>query len=497
MSEATHVQWFPGHMAKTRRIMASNMKLVDAVVEITDARIPYSSRNPEIKKIVGAKPRLVLLNKADSADANMTDRWIEYYKKQGVRAIATDCRSGRNVNRFYSELKELLKEDISRWEAKGMTGRPIRIMIVGIPNVGKSSFINRLAGAKTAKVEDRPGVTRGKQWVSLDEGFELLDMPGVLWPKFEDKLVGERLAFTGAVKDRILDTEFLACRLLEFLKDNYNELLEARYGITTGDIPPCDDETAGCVVGYEILERIGRKRGFLVSGGEINTERAANTVLDEYRSGKIGRMTLADFDSRYREKYNIVCGCDEAGRGPLAGDVFAAAVVFDKDTVIDGINDSKKLSEKKREKLFDEIKQKALYWSIKTASVEEIESINILNCAMLAMKRAVEDLPVKPDICLIDGNKTPQLDTVTEAIVGGDGKSQCIAAASILAKVARDRYMLEVAKQYPQWQFEKHKGYGTKLHYEMIDKYGASPVHRQSFLKKYYAKLSEKQQENR
>ena len=165
-------------------------------------------------------------------------------------------------------------------------------MIVGIPNVGKSSFINRLAGSKMAKVEDRPGVTKGKQWVSLDEGFELLDMPGVLWPKFEDKLVGERLAFTGAVKDQIMDTEFLACRLLEFLKENYNDLLEARYGITTGDIPPCDDETIGCVVGFEILERIGRKRGFLISGGEINTERAANTVLDEYRSGKIGRMTL-------------------------------------------------------------------------------------------------------------------------------------------------------------------------------------------------------------
>lgn len=292
MSEVTHVQWFPGHMAKTRRIMASNMKLVDAVVEITDARIPYSSRNPEIKKIVGKKPRLVLLNKADSADPSMTDKWIESYKKQGVRAIATDCRSGRNVNKFYSELKELLKDDLEKWEAKGMTGRPIRIMIVGIPNVGKSSFINRLAGSKMAKVEDRPGVTKGKQWVSLDEGFELLDMPGVLWPKFEDKLVGERLAFTGAVKDQIMDTEFLACRLLEFLKDNYNDLLEARYGITTGDIQPCDDETIGCVVGYEILERIGKKRGFLISGGEINTERAANTVLDEYRSGKIGRMTL-------------------------------------------------------------------------------------------------------------------------------------------------------------------------------------------------------------
>jgi ribonuclease HII len=208
-------------------------------------------------------------------------------------------------------------------------------------------------------------------------------------------------------------------------------------------------------------------------------------------------MTLAEFDSQYRENSRLVCGCDEAGRGPLAGDVFAAAVVFDEGTVIEGINDSKKLSEKKREKLFDEIKEKALYWSIKTASIQEIEKLNILNCAMLAMKRAVEDLPVKPDICLIDGNKTPELDVKSQAVVGGDAKSQSIAAASILAKVARDRYMLEMAEKYPQWQFEKHKGYGTKLHYEMIDKYGESPIHRPSFLKKYYAKLSEKHQENR
>jgi ribonuclease HII len=208
-------------------------------------------------------------------------------------------------------------------------------------------------------------------------------------------------------------------------------------------------------------------------------------------------MTLAEFDSQYRENSRLVCGCDEAGRGPLAGDVFAAAVVFDEGTVIEGINDSKKLSEKKREKLFDEIKEKALCWSIKTASIREIEKLNILNCAMLAMKRAVEDLPVKPDICLIDGNKTPELDVKSQAVVGGDAKSQSIAAASILAKVARDRYMLEMAEKYPQWQFEKHKGYGTKLHYEMIDKYGESPIHRPSFLKKYYAKLSEKHQENR
>lgn len=298
MSEAARVQWFPGHMAKTRRIMASNMKLVDAVVEITDARIPYSSRNPEIKKICGAKPRLVLLNKADSADADVTSMWIDYYNRNGVPALATDCRSGRNVNKFYPMLRELLADDIEKWNTRGMAGRPLRLMIVGIPNVGKSSFINRLAGAKAAKVEDRPGVTRGKQWVSLDDGFELLDMPGVLWPKFDDKLVGERLAFTGAVKDVILDTEYLACRLLEFLDENYHDMLTERYGIATDDIPPAEDELAGCTVGYEILERIGKKRGFLVSGGEINTERAANTVLDEFRGGKIGRISLEKPKSR-------------------------------------------------------------------------------------------------------------------------------------------------------------------------------------------------------
>ncbi|MCR5539992.1 MAG: ribosome biogenesis GTPase YlqF [Ruminococcus sp.] len=292
MSEAAKVQWFPGHMAKTRRIMASNLKLVDAVVEITDARIPFSSRNPEIKKICGSKPRLVLLNKADSADPNVTSMWIEYYKQQGVAALATDCRSGRNVNKFYPMLKELLSEQIEKWDTRGMTGRPIRMMIVGIPNVGKSSFINRLAGAKLAKVEDRPGVTRGKQWVALEDGFELLDMPGVLWPKFDDKLVGERLAFTGAVKDVILDVEYLACRLLEYLAEDYPELLTERYGISLEDLPEPMDDMQGCVKGYELLERVGRKRGFLVSGGEINTERAANTVLDEFRGGKLGRLSL-------------------------------------------------------------------------------------------------------------------------------------------------------------------------------------------------------------
>ena len=202
-------------------------------------------------------------------------------------------------------------------------------------------------------------------------------------------------------------------------------------------------------------------------------------------------MTLYEFDCGYRKDYPIVCGCDEAGRGPLAGDVFAAAVIFDKDTVIEGINDSKKLTAKKREELFDEITEKALDFSIQTATVEEIEEINILNCAMLAMKRAVEDLDTKPDICLIDGNKIPQLNCTAESVVKGDAKSQAIAAASILAKVARDRYMLEMAEKYPQYQFEKHKGYGTKLHYQMIDQFGSCEIHRLSFLKKYYAKKAE------
>ena len=202
-------------------------------------------------------------------------------------------------------------------------------------------------------------------------------------------------------------------------------------------------------------------------------------------------MTLKEFDDSYREKYEVVCGCDEAGRGPLAGDVFAAAVVFDKDTVIEGINDSKKLTAKKREKLFDEIIEKALDFSIQCATVAEIEEINILNCAMLAMKRSVEAMKIKPNVCLIDGNKTPELECDAIAVIKGDAQSQAIAAASILAKVARDRYMLQMAEKYPEWQFEKHKGYGTKLHYQMIDKYGESPIHRPSFLKKYYAKKSE------
>lgn len=292
MSEAIDVQWFPGHMAKTRRIMKSSMPLVDAVVEITDARIPYSSRNPEMDKIIGKKPRLILLNKCDAADETVTSQWIDYYKRKNILALATDCKSGRGVNKFLPALKQLLGAEIEKWNAKGMTGRPIRIMIVGIPNVGKSSFINKLSKSKRAKVEDRPGVTRGKQWVTLSEGLELLDMPGVLWPKFEDKQVGENLAFTGAIKDNVMDIEYLACRLLQFLNDGYSDRIEERYGVDLSGISPDDSVLSDCTEGYEILNRIGKKRGFLVSGGEIDTERTAITVVDEFRGGKLGRLSL-------------------------------------------------------------------------------------------------------------------------------------------------------------------------------------------------------------
>ena len=284
MSEMADIQWFPGHMAKTRRLMKENLPHVDVVVEITDARVPASSRNPEMKNLVGGKPRVVVLNKCDMADEALTAEWIEYYRTKGVRAVAMDCRSGKGLNKLVPTVKEVMKKELEKRAAKGMEGKPIRMMIVGIPNVGKSSFINRVAGGKRAKVEDRPGVTRGKQWVTLEKGIDLLDMPGVLWPKFDDKTVGEHLAFTGAIKDDILDTELLAMRLADLLNREYHSLLCERYRLT-------DEETAD-IEPYDLLSLIGAKRGMKISGGEVDTERAAAMLLDEFRGGKIGRMTL-------------------------------------------------------------------------------------------------------------------------------------------------------------------------------------------------------------
>jgi ribosome biogenesis GTPase A len=281
--DRVNIQWYPGHMTKTRRQIEADLKLVDAVCEIVDARIPIASRNPDIDSICGSKPRIVILNRMDLADPNATKQWISYFRSKGMAAIATDCKTKRGINEFQPAVRSVLKEKIERDMARGMK-RSLRVMIVGIPNVGKSTLINQISGRKGAKAENRPGVTRGKQWVTVEGGLLLLDTPGILWPKFEDPEVGMKLAYTGAVKENIIDTEELACHLMEVLWRHYPDTVRNRYKVDiTGDIP-----------GYQLLEEAGRKRGLLLARGEINTERMAKVLLDEYRAGKLGRLTFEE-----------------------------------------------------------------------------------------------------------------------------------------------------------------------------------------------------------
>lgn len=287
MSEVQSIQWFPGHMTRTRRQIEKCLPKVDMVAEIIDARVPVSSRNPVLQQLIRGKPRMILMNKCDMADPAETAKWVCHYKEKGITALEVDCKTGRGVNRFAPAVREVLRDRIAVWESKGMVGRPIRVMVVGIPNVGKSSLINKLCkGIKgKAEVQDRPGVTRENRWFTIGNGLELLDTPGVLWPKFEDKRVGERLAFTGAVKDDILDREHLAARLLECLQNKgYLGKVGERYKLEEAELQELD--------GFGMLEKIGKKRGFLVRGGEVELDRTAITVLDEFRGGKIGRISI-------------------------------------------------------------------------------------------------------------------------------------------------------------------------------------------------------------
>ncbi len=284
MSGNQTIQWFPGHMTKTKRKIQAGLKLIDLVVEIIDARIPISSSNPDLAEIIQNKPKLVLLNKSDKADKKATQLWIKHYESQGVTALAVDCKSGKGLNQFVPAVRKILSEKFKAQKAKGMVNPILRIMIVGIPNVGKSSFINRISKQTRAKVEDRPGVTRGNQWYTISSDLEMLDTPGVLWPKFDDETVGLHLAFTGAIKDNILDIELLACDFLSVMIKKPTEQFLQRFKLNASDISD--------ITSYELLELIGRKRGMLISGGEINTERAANLIFDEYRDGKFGNITL-------------------------------------------------------------------------------------------------------------------------------------------------------------------------------------------------------------
>ena len=276
-----NIQWYPGHMTKTRRQIEGDLKNVDIVVELIDARIPVSSRNPDIDSICAGKPRLIVLNRADQADPAMNAKWTAFFKGQGHAVLETDAKTGRGVGQFSAVVKGALKDKIAAWRAKGQVGRRVRVMVVGVPNVGKSTLINKIAKKKSAKAGDRPGVTRGKQWVSVDSGLELLDTPGILWPKFEDETTGLHLAFTGAVKDEVMDSEALAAALMELLRDRYPQAL-SRYKLEPGP------ELAG----WQLLEQAGRKRGMLISGGEVDTQRMSRVLLDEFRGGKLGRFTL-------------------------------------------------------------------------------------------------------------------------------------------------------------------------------------------------------------
>lgn len=281
MKDEQTIQWYPGHMTKARRAMEADLKLVDAVCELLDARIPYASRNPDIDALCRNKPRLVILNRADMADPAMTRRWSEAFRARGLMTLETDSKSRRGISRFGPAVRELLSGKLAQYSAKGQVGRTLRVMVVGIPNVGKSTLINAVSGRKGARAENRPGVTRGKQWVTVDQGLELLDTPGILWPRFEDMQVGRHLAYTGAVKEQVVDQEELAAGLMSLLAERYPAVLAERYGIDcTGRSP------------WELLEAAGRRRGFLVSGGEVDPERSCRMILEEFRNGKLGRFTL-------------------------------------------------------------------------------------------------------------------------------------------------------------------------------------------------------------
>lgn len=277
-----NIQWFPGHMMKTVRAMKDDIKLIDIVIEIVDARLPLSSRNPQIDEIVGSKPRLLLLNKSDIADKDITLKWQNYFASKGIPVMVVSSTGNKKLNFVFDKCREILADKIAKQKEKGITNRSIKVIVVGVPNVGKSSLINKLSGRKSAITGDRPGVTRGKQWIRLGDGIELMDTPGILWPKFEDENVGRKLAFTGAIKDEIMDVEELACHLLVTLRNLYPQSLELRYKMTDiTDLEP-----------YEMLELLGKKRGFVISGGEIDTERAARILLDEFRGAKLGNISL-------------------------------------------------------------------------------------------------------------------------------------------------------------------------------------------------------------
>ena len=536
-------QWYPGHMTKAKRQMQEDIKLIDLVIELVDARIPLSSRNPDIDELGKNKARLILMNKSDLADEEAGKLWSAYFQKKGYYVVSLDSRNRNGMKQVTAVVMEACKEKIERDRKRGIMNRPVRAMVVGIPNVGKSTFINSYAGKACAKTGNKPGVTKGKQWIRLNKNVELLDTPGILWPKFEDQTVGLKLALIGAIKDEIFNIDELSLELIKVLTAYYPGALQARYGTEEQAI----DETAAPA---EILRGIAENRRCVAKGGEIDYSKAAAASLagshwsgptstgsgnirrerKQMETKKIGEIReefkaaeetmLPSFIEKYRSDeragvqklieqangrlakleaeraridrlwkyereygmYTRICGIDEVGRGPLAGPVVAGAVILPKDCDILYINDSKKLSAAKREELYDVIMEKAVAVGIGMVGPERIDEINILQATYEAMREAISKLGDAPDILLNDAVTIPGVAIRQVPIIKGDAKSISIGAASIVAKVTRDRLMVEYDKIMPGYGFAANKGYGSAEHIAALKKYGPTPIHRRSFI---------------
>jgi len=507
------IQWFPGHMSKARRQVQENLKHVDFVTILVDARLPLSSQNPMLTKIVGDKPKLLILNKADLADSNRTKEWRTYFKSQGIKTLAINSKEQSTVKLVTDAAKSLMADKIQRLRERGIQKETLRTMIIGIPNAGKSTLMNRLAGKKIAVVGNKPGVTKGQQWLKSNKDLEILDTPGILWPKFEDELVGLKLALTGAIKDQLLPMDEVTIFGLNYFKTYYPERLEERFkGIDLEEEAP------------EIIMEMTRKLGFredyvvthlillgsilMATIKEVKEQLAALTDLDDYRWASFEEdsrsgvqtaikqrrkailaeiaeeerleMMLSYEKSLYAQGIELIAGVDEVGRGPLAGPVVAAAVILPKLCKIKGLNDSKKIPKSKHEAIYKQVMKEAVAVGIGIKDNHVIDDVNIYEATKLAMAEAIEKLSPKPEHLLIDAMSL-DLPIGQTSIIKGDANSLSIAAASIVAKVTRDKMMADYDQEFPGYAFAKNAGYGTKDHLSGLDNFGVTPIHRRSF----------------
>lgn len=530
------IQWFPGHMAKATREFQEKLKLVDVVFELLDARIPLSSSNPSLDEIIGDKPRVKILMKSDLADTQITSQWLTYYKENNIAVVPYNAKRNQDVSPILTAADDVLTEYKQKRIDKGLRPRAIRAVSVGIPNVGKSTLINRFAGKNITQTGNRPGVTKAQQWIKYKNKLELLDTPGILWPKFENQRVGKCLAVTGAIKDTLLHLDDVALFMMAYFTEHYPGRLAKRYNF--------DKKLETEMPLPELLMLITKKRGY-----RDDYERGAEMMIYEVRKGLLGPFSLetqsywliqmihktikeieallqtmedanhpvikelqndqrkgvqqalkrwqkkqekhaqleVDFQIRnkyeqqlYDENITLIGGVDEVGRGPLAGPVVAACVILDPSLPILGLNDSKQLSATRRKQLVDTINERSLAVTIAQATPEEIDRLNIYQATKLAMERAVAALNHPVEHLLIDA-MTIAVDIPQQSIIKGDTHSNSIAAASIIAKEYRDQLMTDFSQQYPAYDFDSNMGYGTPAHLAALRKVGICPIHRRSF----------------